>query len=118
MNWLSVLKCGEDPLDRQAKGRVLHDFDAILWWASVKVKKVRGVGAHQSYCRERVEAIEYEISVGLLQIVAGHGERGPERPFLLADPYRDCSSRSSSKTLGNNWVRTDTVRPTRVTRRT
>jgi len=103
MNWLSVLKCGEDPLDHgRVKGRALQDFCTILWCVSVYVNKIRDVGTHQGYCSERVEAIEHEIGIGYLQIVAGHGERGFERPFLLADPYQGRRIPSSSRTLVNN----------------
>ena len=65
INSLLVLKRGEDPLDHgRIKGRALQDFGTILWCVSVDVNKARDVGTHQGYCRERVEAIEYEISIG------------------------------------------------------
>ena len=97
---MSVLKYGEDPLDHgRVRGRILQDLGTILWCVSVNVNNVRDIRTHQGYGSEGIEAIEYEVSVGFLQIVAGRAERGLERPFLLANPYQGCTSRSSS----NRW---------------
>lgn len=99
MNWLLVLECGETPHhERVSNWRVLQDFGTILWCVSVKANWSRGVRTYQCHRRERVETIEYEISIGRPEIVAGHDERGLECPFFLADPYRRRGERSTFKT--------------------
>jgi len=97
MNWLSVLKCSEDPLNHEciaegAYSRILVPFCGV----SVEVNQVLGVRTHQCYRCERVEAVEYEISVWCLQVVAGRGERGLECPLLFPNPYQGHGHRSGS----------------------